>query len=359
MKTALRLAMRGLGTTFPNPSVGSVIVKGGHVIGRGWTQPGGRPHAETEALNSCVESPQGATAYVTLEPCSHHGKTPPCAQALVDAGISRVVFAIEDPDPKVNGDGMDILSNAGLVVESGVMAAQSEFVNAGFLKSRIKNQPMVTLKIAASMDAKTATASGQSKWITGPEARRAGHMLRANHDAVMVGIGTALADDPELTCRIAGLTDRSPLRIVADSRLRLPLTSQLVKSASDVPLLIVTAVGNDKARIQALKDLGVELIEAGVGIAGLPDMSEALTRLCERGITRLLVEGGAHLAASLIREKMVDRLEWFSANRIIGGDGLSALQSIGLEELDAAPLLDLIDEQKLGDDVRRTYGFRN
>lgn len=358
MKIALSLAKRGLGTTFPNPAVGCVIVQGDHVIGRGWTQPGGRPHAETEALNSCVESPEGATAYVTLEPCAHHGETPPCAQALVDAGIARVVFAIPDPDPRVNGGGQKILTKAGLEVSARVLAQEGEEVNAGFLKSRNENKPLVTLKIAASMDAKTATVSGQSKWITGAEARRAGHMLRANHDAILIGIGTALADDPELTCRIKGLEHRSPIRIVADSRLRLPLTSKLVKTANHIPLWIVTAEGNDKTRVQAFLDLGVELIETRAGVAGLPDISEALTGLCERGITRLLVEGGAHLAASLIREKQVDRLEWFSANKLIGGDGLSALKSIGLEQLDTAPLLDLKDMQQLGFDTRRSYVFR-
>ncbi len=359
MKTALRLAARGLGRTNPNPSVGCVIVKGNQTIGRGWTQPGGRPHAEIMALNSCFESPIGATAYVTLEPCSHHGHTPPCADALIDAAITRVVIATGDPHPSVSGQGMHKLSRAGITVETGILEEEAKSLNAGFLKCCTSKKPLVTVKIASTLDAKTATANGQSKWITSPRARHAGHLLRATYDAILIGIGTALKDDPELTCRIDGLESRSPLRIVADSRLRLPLTSRLVANASEAPLLIITARGNDKARIEALNDLGVDLLEVGVDAAGVPDMSEALTGLCERGITRLLVEGGAHIIASMIRAKLVDRLEWFYANKIIGGDGLPALQSIGLKELTDAPEFDLIDEQIQGIDTRRTFIIRN
>src|SRR5580700_4659831 len=227
MRTALGLARRGLGNTWPNPAVGCVIVKDGRVVGRGWTQKGGRPHAETEALARAGKGAKGATAYVSLEPCSHHGKTPPCAEALIAAGVSRVVAAVEDPDPRVSGRGIARLRAAGIAVEAGLCAAEAAELNAGFFCRVAQGRPLVTLKLAASLDGRIATPTGKSRWITGPAARERAHLLRAAHDAVLIGTGTALADDPQLTCRLPGLEARSPVRIVIDRTLRLPATLRL------------------------------------------------------------------------------------------------------------------------------------
>ncbi|MBT3397327.1 MAG: bifunctional diaminohydroxyphosphoribosylaminopyrimidine deaminase/5-amino-6-(5-phosphoribosylamino)uracil reductase RibD, partial [Alphaproteobacteria bacterium] len=216
MRSALALAQRGLGQVWPNPSVGCVLVKDGHPIGRGWTQPGGRPHAETEALARAGDRARGATAYVTLEPCAHHGETPPCAAALVEAGVAKVVVACRDPDTRVNGGGIDALKSAGIDVVEGVLETDAIDLNIGFFTRVQSDRPMVTLKLAASIDGRIATSAGKSKWITGPGARAHGHGLRARHDAVLVGAGTVNADDPELTCRLPGMTGRSPVRVILE-----------------------------------------------------------------------------------------------------------------------------------------------
>ena len=334
MRAALALARRGLGRTWPNPAVGCVIVKDGRVVGRGNTQPGGRPHAETVALAMAGEAARGATAYVTLEPCSHHGKTPPCAEALVAAGVSRVVAALEDPDPRVSGRGIKLLQEAGIATEVGLEAEVAEETNAGFLMKIRAGRPLVTLKLATSLDGRIATSTGESQWITGPAARARGHLLRAETDAIMVGSATALADDPELTCRIPGLADRSPVRVVVDGGLRLSPASKLANTARQVPVWVITR--ERSATAQALEDKSVEVIAVG-DKGGHVDLLAGLKALAERGITRLLVEGGAGLAAALFREKLVDRLAWFQAPMVIGGDGLPALQGFGLDKLGAAP----------------------
>lgn len=359
MQAALRLAARGLGRVAPNPAVGCVIVQGGKVVGRGWTQDGGRPHAEPMALEMAGAEARGATVYVTLEPCAHHGKTPPCAEALVEAGVGRVVVALRDPDERVNGSGIAILQQAGIEVIEGLLANEASDLNAGFFTTRLHGRPLVTLKMATSLDGRIATTTGDSKWITGPAARRYGHMLRAQNDAIMIGVGTALVDNPDLTCRIDGLEKLSPIRIVADSRLRLPLTSKLVAKAQEVPLWVLTVPGNDKDRLQALEDLGVQVIEVAANASGLPDMRLGLETLAKRGITRILVEGGSHLLATLIKDELADRLMWFRAGRIIGGDGIPALESIGLERISEAPALRLIEERRLGDDLLESYFLRN
>src|SRR5579872_6272521 len=246
MRASLGLARRGLGNTWPNPAVGCVLVREGRVVGRGWTQAGGRPHAEAEALARAGRAARGATAYVTLEPCSHHGKTPPCAEALIAAGIARVVAAIEDPDPRVSGRGIARLKEAGITVETGPCADEAVELNAGFL-CRVKHgRPLVTLKLATSLDGRIATASGESRWITGAAARERAHLLRATQDAVLVGTGTALADDPQLTCRLPGLEDRSPVRVVIDRNLRLPATLRLFSEARPVPTWLVTPPGSNR-----------------------------------------------------------------------------------------------------------------
>lgn len=350
MKAALGLARRGLGLVWPNPAVGCLLVRDGRVVGRGWTAPGGRPHAETQALDMAGEQARGATAYVTLEPCSHHGKTGPCAEALIKAGIVRVVVAVDDPDPRVSGRGLEMLRKAGISVDLGLLADEAAEVNAGFFCRINNNRPLVTLKSASTLDGKIATHRGESQWITGPKARSAGHMLRAEADAIMVGSTTAVIDNPDLTCRLPGLESRSPVRVVVDSRLRLPLTSKLVATAKQVPTWVVTIKGNDPDRLNAFEACGVEIIEVKTGDEGV-DLTAVLAALGERGVTRLLVEGGAHLAAALLRHDLVDRIAWFRAPLIMGGDGLPAVMPFGVDALDDAPRFTRLSVAELGGDI--------
>ncbi|WP_029013051.1 bifunctional diaminohydroxyphosphoribosylaminopyrimidine deaminase/5-amino-6-(5-phosphoribosylamino)uracil reductase RibD [Niveispirillum irakense] len=356
MASALALAERGLGRVWPNPSVGCVIVKDGIVVGRAVTAPGGRPHGETQALAQAGTAARGATVYVSLEPCNHHGKTPPCSEALIAAGVGRVVVACEDPDPRVCGGGIKRLRAAGIQVDVGLMATEAAMLNEGFFKRIREALPMVTLKMATSLDGRIATRTGQSQWITGAQARAHGHMLRARYDAIMVGIGTALADDPELTCRLPGLEGRSPVRIVMDSRLRLPLTSRLVRTARDVPTWVVTlAEGAQQARAQAFADCGVQVIAIDPNPPGEIPVMAAVKALAARGITRVLAEGGARLAASLLRADAVDRAEWFRAPMVIGGDGLGAAAAFGADRLADAKRFRRVETLPLGDDLLERY----
>lgn len=363
MKAALALAARGLGRVAPNPAVGCVLVRvdGGRprVVGRGWTQPGGRPHAETQALAAAGEAARGATAYVSLEPCAHQGKTGPCAQALIDAGIARVVGAVSDPDPRVAGRGFAMLEKAGVSVEEGLCSDEARRLNAGFFLRVSENRPLVTLKIASTLDGRIATQTGHSQWITGESARQRGHLMRATHDAIIVGSNTAIVDDPLLDCRVPGLFDRTPIRIIADGHLRLPLTSKLVRAASQSPVWIMTLPGGDSSRRNAFKDCGVELIDVPLGTEGSMDPGLMLKALADRGVTRLLVEGGARLSSSFMRARLVDRLAWFSAPKLIGGDGQSALALLGVDRLDKAPHLVPLDVLRLGEDMLATYIVRN
>jgi diaminohydroxyphosphoribosylaminopyrimidine deaminase/5-amino-6-(5-phosphoribosylamino)uracil reductase len=356
MRAALALARRGLGQVAPNPAVGCVILDAdGFVAGRGWTQPGGRPHAETEALTRAGDAARGGTAYVSLEPCSHTGETGPCAEALVAAQIARVVIAAEDPDPRVGGSGIQRLKDAGVAIRVGVLRGDAERLNAGFIMRVTRGRPMVTLKCASTLDGRIATHTGESQWITGETARAWGHGLRAAHDAIITGASTVRADDPELTCRLPGLTDASPLRVVLDSGLSLPLTSKLVASAGDHPLIVFTVKGADSVRAEALSDLGVEILEVGADDGGRPDIGEALTALAARGITRVLVEGGAKIAAGFLRARVVDRIAWFRSPDVLGGDGVPAVEGFGTDTLS-----DMIDFRRLrmipaGQDVLEIY----
>ena len=355
MRAALALARRGNGRTWPNPSVGCVIVRDGRVVGRATTAQGGRPHAEPQALAMAGSAARGATAYVTLEPCCFHGRTPPCTEALVAAGIARVVVGVRDPDPRVNGAGLDRLRAAGIVVEEAVLEAEAEDVVAGFFSRIRRGRPMVTLKLASTLDGRIATRTGESQWITGEAARQEGHRLRADHDAIMVGVGTVLADDPRLNCRFPGFEDRAPIRIVMDSRLRLPLTSKLVMTARETPTLVMALPDTDPLRRDALTDLGVEVVDVPPEEVGRPDIGAALRHLGGRGLTRLLVEGGGRLIASLMAEGSIDRLVWFRAPVVIGGDGIPAAAAIGVDRLAQAPRWRRIGQVDLGDDVMETY----
>ena len=355
MQAALALARRGLGSVWPNPAVGCVIVRDGRVVGRGSTQPGGRPHAETEALHMAGSNASGATVYVTLEPCAHHGKTPPCAEALVKAGVARVVVATGDPDPRVSGKGLDILKRAGVEVAIGLFEAEAAEINAGFFMRIRDGRPLVTLKLASTLDGRIATHAGESRWITGDAARSAGHLLRAENDIILVGSGTALSDDPELTCRLPGMAERSPVRAIVDGRLRLPLTSRLVAGASENPTWLVTLDGGDSERIGAYEDAGVEVLEVPAGPEGGVDLHAAMEVFAESGVTRILAEGGAHLAAALFRADLVDRLVWFRAPRVMGGDGLPAAVAFGVDQLSHTPRFERVEARALGADMMEVY----
>ncbi len=351
MRAALALARRGLGGVWPNPAVGCVIVNAGRVVGRGWTQPGGRPHAETEALGRAGAAARGAAVYVSLEPCSHWGRTPPCADALIESGVRRVVVAIEDPDPRVAGRGIARLRAAGLIVETGLCAEAAAEINAGFLTRQRLGRPLVTLKLATSLDGRIASRTGASRWITGPPARERGQALRASHDAIMVGTGTVLADDPLLTCRLPGLADRSPVRVVLDRRLRIPLSARVIAGARDTPSWVLTLASADAGRREAFLAAGASLIDVDPDPAGGIDLAAALAALGRCGITRLLVEGGGRLAAALLRAGLVDRLAWFHAPLLIGADGAPAIADLGLDAPSDGPGFVRVSSEAVGGDT--------
>jgi diaminohydroxyphosphoribosylaminopyrimidine deaminase/5-amino-6-(5-phosphoribosylamino)uracil reductase len=350
MRAALGLARRGLGNAWPNPAVGCVVVRDGRVVGRAVTAPGGRPHAETAALAMAGSAARGATVYVTLEPCCHWGRTPPCTDALIAAGVGRVVIAARDCDPRVNGEGIARLREAGIVVEEGLLAAEAADIAAGFFTRVRHERPLVTLKLASTLDGRIATRGGQSKWITGEAARRAAHVLRGQSDAVLVGVGTVLADDPELTCRVPGYKPVPMVRVVADSHLRTKLTAKLVATASATPTWIICRDGAERERRAALTGAGVEVVQVASGTLGV-DLPAALAAIAERGITRLLVEGGAQIAAALLRADLVDRLVWFHAPGVMGGDGFPAAQAFGVTELSTMPRFSRVASRPVGDDM--------
>ena len=358
MLAALSLARRGLGIVWPNPAVGCVLVRrdlGHRVVGRGWTQPGGRPHAETEAVHRAGGLAKGATAYVTLEPCNHQGQTGSCAQALIEAGIGAAVIALEDPDPRVSGAGIKRLEDAGIKVSVGICEDEARTLNAGYLMRVTQGRPLITLKTATTLDGRVATAKGQSKWITGAPARAFAHGLRADHDAIMIGIGTALADEPSLTCRLPGLEERSPIRIIADSSLRLPTESPLVKTTRDVATWIVAVKGADREKRKALEAGGALVIEAEPGEDGRPDLGWLAAELGRRGLTRVLVESGGDLAAAMVKADLIDRLAWFRSPKLIGGDGRGAVAAFGIDAVAEAPSFARDSISDAGDDVLETY----
>lgn len=356
MAHALRLAARGLGRSWPNPAVGCVIIKEGRVLGRGWTQPGGRPHAETMALAQAGAAARGATAYVTLEPCAHHGKTPPCAAALIAAGIARVVSATTDPDPRVSGRGHTMLRDAGIAVTEGVLEPQALAANGGFFQRVLTGTPQVTLKLALTLDGRIANASGASRWITGPQARRYVHALRARHDAVMVGIGTALADDPDLTVRDLGVSHQ-PLRIVIDSQLRLPADSKLAQSAKVVPVWLCHAAETPVPA--ALQGLGITFLACDSDAKGRVVLLDALNRLGTAGLTRIFCEGGGQLAASLIQGGHADEIIAINAGRVFGSNGTPGVGPLEGSPTLFAPEYLLSDVQTLGEDVMHQWRLRD
>jgi diaminohydroxyphosphoribosylaminopyrimidine deaminase / 5-amino-6-(5-phosphoribosylamino)uracil reductase len=353
MRLAIALGRRGLGRVWPNPAVGCVIVKEGVILGRGWTQAGGRPHAEAIALAQAGEAARGATAYVSLEPCAHHGRTPPCAAALARAGVARVVTPLTDPDPRVAGRGHAMLRHAGIEVTEGVAAVEAEEAHAGFLLRLRQGRPLVTLKLALTLDGRIATSAGTSRWITGPEARRRVHLMRANHDAVLIGAGTARADDPDLRVRELG-TDWQPVRIVADSRLGLTVNSRLGRSLDLAPVWLLHARRAAPATRAAWQRLGAETVECATDPMGRLDMGDALARLGARGITRVFCEGGGGLGASLMRAGLADELVIFSAGHAFGADGTAALAAMGVTGIGARPF-ELVELSRCGADLMHRW----
>lgn len=360
MAMALALGERCLGRVWPNPGVGCVLVKESVVVGRGWTQAPPGNHAEVEALRRAGDRSFGSTAYVTLEPCCHYGRTPPCTMALIHAGVQRVVVAAMDPFPRVDGRGIEQLRQSGVKVDVGVLKAQAEAQHAGFLLNVTAKRPLVTLKLATSLDGRIATSSGESQWITGERARIAGHRLRASHDAIMVGANTARQDNPSLNCRLPGMEAWSPVRVVVSRGARLPLESKLAQTAKDQPTWMVVASGMPEEALKAHQKTGIEIIRVGQDPEDEKlDLRQTLQALAERGITRLLVEGGSALAASLIKAKLVDRLAMFQAPVLLGGDSLPSVGDLIVDRLVHAPAFERKTTEVLASDLSATYITRN
>ncbi len=354
MQLALSLGRRGLGRTWPNPAVGAVVVKDGVIVGRGWTQAGGRPHAEPEALGRAGDAARGATLYVTLEPCSHFGKSPPCADAIIAAGIARVVASIEDPNPEVAGQGFARLRAAGITVDIGLGAAEATHDHAGHIRRIRDRRPHVILKLAVSSDDKIAAIGHRPLEITGDAAKTRVHLLRAQSDAILVGIGTVLADDPLLTCRLPGMEPRSPARVVLDRALRIPGAGRLVHSARQTPLWVMTSETAEAAAAVRLGAAGAQVMRLHATQGGL-DLAAVLHALSDKGITRLLVEGGARVASSFVAGSLVDEIWLLRGPGTVGADGVPALDAMPLSAITQSPTFRVRASEMLGKDSLTIY----
>ena len=358
MRSALGLARRGLGRVWPNPAVGCIITSGDFVVGRGWTGSGGRPHAETIALAEAGPAARGGTAYVTLEPCAHTGRTPPCTDALIAAGIARVVIPMIDPDPRVCGRGVSALQAAGISVELGCLPEEAAAVNRGFLTRVATGRPMLTLKLATSFDGRIATNTGESRWITGPEARAEVHLLRAQSDAVMIGAGTARSDDPRLDVRGIGLSENAPVRIVVAGTLDLPLAGNLGHSAGYQALWLCHHSEAPPDRRKAWLEAGAELLEIPADSWQRVDLPSLTRQLGERGLTRILCEGGGGLAAALLAADLVNEIITYTAGIALGEEGVAVVGRLAIEALAHAPRYRLADAARVGADLRATWARR-
>jgi diaminohydroxyphosphoribosylaminopyrimidine deaminase/5-amino-6-(5-phosphoribosylamino)uracil reductase len=351
MARALRLAARGLYTTTPNPRVGCVIVRDGTIVGEGWHARAGEPHAEIHALRAAEDRARGATVYVSLEPCSHHGRTPPCADALMAARVERVVVAMQDPNPRVAGKGLAQLRAAGSETESGVLETEARELNIGFVSRMTRGRPWVRMKIAASLDGKTALSNGQSQWITGPDARRDGHRFRARACAVVTGFGTVRDDDPRLTVREVE-TSRQPLKIVVDSRLETPRDAKVLEGGG---VLVFAAIA-DRARIAALEDRGAEVIVLP-NAAGKVDLEAMLAELGRRELNEVHVEAGFKLNGSLLEAGVVDELVLYLAPCLLGDAARGLFDLPALEDLSHRRVLTIRDVRNVGNDLRVVARF--
>jgi diaminohydroxyphosphoribosylaminopyrimidine deaminase/5-amino-6-(5-phosphoribosylamino)uracil reductase len=355
MQLALALGRRGQGRTWPNPAVGAVVVKDGIIVGRGWTRPSGRPHAEPEALRRAGEAARGATLYVTLEPCSHFGKSPPCADAVIAAGITRVVSAIEDPNPEVAGQGHGRLRAAGITVDIGLCGAEAAHDHAGHFRRVRDKRPHVILKLAVSADDKIGAAGGKPVAITGDVTRARVHLLRAQCDAILVGIGTVLADDPLLTCRLPGMEARSPVRLVLDRALRLSGDSRLVHSARQTPLWVVTSELAEAPAAMKLGAAGAQVIRIASSAGPGLDLLTVLHALAEKGVTRLMVEGGAKVASSFMAADLADEIWLLRGPETIGAGGIAALDALPLTAITQSPRYAVRASESLGNDTLTIY----
>jgi diaminohydroxyphosphoribosylaminopyrimidine deaminase / 5-amino-6-(5-phosphoribosylamino)uracil reductase len=355
MQLALTLGRRGLGRTWPNPAVGAVVVKDGIIVGRGWTQPGGRPHAEPVALKEAGEAAGGATLYVTLEPCSHFGKSPPCTDAVIASGIARVVAAIEDPNPEVAGQGFAKLRATGIAVDIGLERLEAAYAHAGHFRRIRDHRPHVILKLAVSADDKIGAAGRKPVAITGEAARRRVHLLRAQCDAILVGIGTVLADDPELTCRLPGMEARSPARVVLDRALRIPGDSRLVHSARETPLWVMASELAEAPAAAKLGAAGATVIRMPPAAASGLDLHAVLHALADKGITRLMVEGGSRVAASFVAADLVDEAWLLRAPQAIGTDGINALDALPLTQITQSSAFRVRASETLDQDTLTIY----
>jgi diaminohydroxyphosphoribosylaminopyrimidine deaminase / 5-amino-6-(5-phosphoribosylamino)uracil reductase len=355
MQLALTLGRRGQGRTWPNPAVGAVVVKDGVMVGRGWTQPGGRPHAEPEALKRAGDAARGATLYATLEPCSHHGRSPPCADAIIAAGIARVVSAIEDPNPEVAGQGHARLRAAGITVDVGLCALEAAYDHAGHFRRVRDKRPHVILKLAVSADDKIGAAGCAPVAITGEAARTRVHLLRAQCDAILVGIGTVLADDPLLTCRLPGMEGRSPVRLVLDRSLRIPSGCRLVHSARQTPLWLMTSELAEAPAAAKLGAAGAQVIRVAAEPATGLDVLAVLDALAERGITRLMVEGGSRVASSFVAAGLVDEAWLLRGAGAVGVGGVAALDALPLSAITQSQGFKLRASESLGKDTLTVY----
>ena len=349
MALALTLGRRGLGNAWPNPAVGAVVVKGGVIVGRGWTQPGGRPHAEVEALRRAGPAARGATLYATLEPCSHHGKTPPCVDAIMAAGVTRVVSALEDPNPEIAGQGHARLRQQGVAVDVGLGREEAQRAHAGHFRRVRDNRPHVTLKLAVSADGRAGLPGRRPAAITGEVTRARVHQMRAMHDAVLTGIGTVLADDPQLNVRLSGMEASSPVRVVVDSALRMPSSAQI---AGD-KLWVFTGEGASKQNEQAIAARGADVIRVA-GAAGQIDLAAVLHALSARGITRLMVEAGPILSAAFLAADLVDEVALFRSPNALG-EGIDALEGQPLTALTQSPKLRLVESEQVGPDTLQMF----
>ena len=355
MQLALTLGRRGLGRTWPNPAVGAVVVKDEVIVGRGWTEPGGRPHAEVVALARAGPAARGATLYVTLEPCSHFGKSPPCADAIIAAGIARVVAAVEDPNPEVAGKGHAKLRAAGIAVDVGRCAAAAARDHAGHFRRMREHRPHVVLKLAVSADEKIAAAGGKPIAITGEAARRRVHLLRAQSDAILVGIGTVLADDPLLTCRLPGMEKRSPVRVVLDNGLRIPGDSRLVHTARETPLWVMASELAEAPAAAKLGAAGAQVFRLAPRDKPGLDPLAVLHMLSDKGITRLMVEGGSRVASSFVAAGLVEEVWLLRGPDAVGAEGIAALDALPLTAITQSPAFRVRASETLDKDALTIY----